>query len=82
MVLRARHKSEIKMKRRPENVENNSSCPLCGTRLRCKRADSSVFTVNILTRHQKQILYIVVQYFFVQQLNTSPLTVLVQSGGR
>ena len=75
MVLRARHKREVKMKRRSENVENNSSCPLCGTRLRCGWADSSVFAVNILPRHNKEILYIVVQYFFVGQLTTSSLTV-------
>ena len=57
MVLRARQKREIKMKRRPENVEENFSCPLCGIRLRCRRADSSVFTVNILPRHNKEVLY-------------------------
>ena len=45
------------MKRRPENVEENFSCPLCGIRLRCRRADSSVFTVNILPRHNKEIFY-------------------------
>ena len=82
MVLRARQKREIKMKRRPENVEENFSCPLCGIRLRCRRADSSVFTVNILPRHNKEMLYFVVLYFFVGQLTTSSLTVLVQSGGR